>query len=101
VVVVRMAAHDLGVAQGVPELCIPGRLRPLQVDERARSEDDESEQRDDAPQDDESFSTTPATNASRSAREPSFTYAKSARASFCSAGMSRTSRGAKGPRRRS
>src|SRR3954453_9441127 len=82
VVVLRMRAHDARVAKRIPEARPPGRLRLLQVHERSGSGDRDRAYHDEAPQDDESLSTTPATKASRSASEPSFTYEKSARLSF-------------------
>jgi hypothetical protein len=46
----------------------------LEVDERAEESDDQQREREsEAPQDDERVSTTPATNASRSASVPSLT----------------------------
>src|SRR5207302_8406199 len=96
---VGVAADDGRVPERVPEARPPGRLGVLQVHERSgRSERDRGDG-DEAPQDDERLSTTPATYASRSESEPSLTYEKSARRNFSSSEMRRASRSAKRPRR--
>src|SRR5206468_1558061 len=93
VVMGGVAADDRRVLQRIPEPRVPGRLGVLQVDERAAEDDDEGCEEGETPQrDDESFSTTPATNASSASSEPSLTYAKSARRTFSSSRISRASR---------
>src|SRR5439155_1300228 len=101
VVVAGVGADDALVAQRVPEPRIPGRLRALQIDECARRDDGERDEPRDAPQDDESLSSTLAAKASRSSSEPSLTYEKSARRTFSSSGMSLDSRAASPGRRAS
>src|SRR5919199_333061 len=88
-VVPRVPADDLVVGERIAEPLVPRRLRAVDVREARGGDAEEPEERDRAPHDSRS-STSPA-NRSRSASEPSFTYAKSARRTFSSSGRSRSS----------
>src|SRR2546423_6076051 len=89
-VVPRMAADDLLVRERVAEPLVPGRLRAVHVREACGGGAHDPEERED-PRHDSRSSTSPAKRSSPS-REPSFTYAKSARRTFSSSGRRRCSR---------
>src|SRR5207302_5750581 len=95
-IVAGVPTDDRRVLERIPEPRPPGRLRPLEIRERAERRRQHRRGEKDPPQeDDESSSTTPATKASSASSDPSFTYAKSAWRSFSSSGMSRDSRGSR------
>src|SRR6476661_781943 len=74
VVVARVAAHDLLVGERIPESLPPPRLRRLQRGERGEQRPDEQDEAE-GPFHVLRSVITPATNASRSASDPSLTYA--------------------------
>src|SRR5258708_21925237 len=85
-------AHELAVAQGIPEAFEPGRRRLVDVEKRTGEDGGEADDGQQAFHSVVSSAITDFTNASSSSREPLFLNDQSARSTFSRSEISRASR---------